>query len=536
METWPFEGTFPSLIRIAADRYTDLVFIEDGAEQMTFGDLPARVDGAAAALIALDVEPGDRVAIWAPNVWEWIIASLALQSVGAVLVPINTRYKGGEAAWILRRSRARVLFTVTAFLDTDYVALLAAADEALPDLQHTIVMRGPAPSGTTAWASLLAAGGSVDRAQVAARASAVTSEDLCDVLFTSGTTGRPKGVMCTHRQTLRAFRDWAEVVGLRAGDRYLVIAPFFHAFGYKAGWLAALMTGATVLPEPVFDARVALGRVELDRISMLPGPPALYQTILNLPDLGATDISSLRLAVTGAAVIPVQLIRDLRQRLGFETVITGYGLTEATGIATMCRHDDDPETIATTSGRAIPGVEVRVAAPDGSEVPAGEPGEVLVRGYNVMRGYLDDPAATAGAIDSDGWLHTGDIGVMNAAGYLAITDRLKDMIIVGGFNVYPAEVERLLSDHPAISQAAVVGAPDQRLGEIPVAFMVPATGDTLPDADALTAWCRENMANFKVPRLFVPVETLPRNAAGKVLKFELRAALAETAGRRAASA
>jgi acyl-CoA synthetase (AMP-forming)/AMP-acid ligase II len=341
-------------------------------------------------------------------------------------------------------------------------------------------------------------------------------------MFTSGTTGHPKGVMCTHGQSVRAFRAWSEVVGLRAGDRYLVVVPFFNSFGYKAGWLACLLTGATVLPQPVFDVDAVLARIGPDRVNVLPGPPALYQTLLARPDLRDHDLSSLRLAVTGAAVIPVDLVVRMRDELGFDTVITGYGLTEATGIATMCRFDDDPETIATTSGRAIPDVEVLVVDDAGAEVPRGRPGEVVVRGYNVMRGYYEDPEQTAAAIDDRGWLHTGDIGVMDERGYLRITDRKKDMFIVGGFNAYPAEIENVLLGYAGVAQVAVVGVPDERLGEVGMAFVVPRA-DADVDADALIAWSRERMANFKVPRRIEIVDALPLNATGKVLKYELRA-------------
>jgi acyl-CoA synthetase (AMP-forming)/AMP-acid ligase II len=320
---------------------------------------------------------------------------------------------------------------------------------------------------------------------------------------------------------LRAYADWADVVGLRAGDRYLIVNPFFHAFGYKAGIVASLVTGATILPHAVFDPAAVFERIPADRISMLPAPPALYQTLLHHPDLDKHDMSSLRLAVTGAAVIPVELVQQMRDVLGFETVITGYGLTEACGIATMCRHDDDPETIATTSGRAIPGVEVEVVDDNGKEVPRGEQGEIVVRGYNVMLGYLDEPGETAATIDGDGWLHTGDIGIMDDRGYLRITDRKKDVFIVGGFNAYPAEIENAILADDSVAQVAVVGVPDERLGEVGVAFVVPKPGKTV-EPDALIAWCRERMANYKVPRRVEVVDALPLNASGKVLKYELR--------------
>jgi acyl-CoA synthetase (AMP-forming)/AMP-acid ligase II len=361
----------------------------------------------------------------------------------------------------------------------------------------------------------------VDDATLAERAGAIDGEDLSDILFTSGTTGHPKGAMLRHAAGIKAYDAWSSVVGLREGDRYLIINPFFHAFGLKAGILASLVKGATILPQPVFDVPTVMERVPRDRISMLPGPPAIYQTILNHPDLASFDMSSLRLAVTGAAPIPVELVTRMKEVLGFETVVTGYGLTESHGIATMCRHDDDPETIATTDGRAIPDVEVLVVDDDGNEVPPGQPGEVVIRGYNVMSGYFEDEEQTAETIDADGWLHTGDIAVMDDRGYLDITDRKKDMFIQGGFNAYPAEIESLLLDHPDIAQVAVIGVPDDRLGEVGMAFVVPAGGAEPQEAD-LVAWARENMANYKAPRYVELVDALPMNASNKVLKTELR--------------
>jgi acyl-CoA synthetase (AMP-forming)/AMP-acid ligase II len=316
------------------------------------------------------------------------------------------------------------------------------------------------------------------------------------------------------------------VIGLGRDDRYLIINPFFHSFGLNAGILACLMTGATIIPHPVFDVPSVMQRIPEERVTMLPGPPAIYQTILNHPDIEQYDMSSLRLAVTGAAAIPVEMITQMRDRLGFETVVTGYGLTESSGIATMCRHDDDPKTIATTSGRAIDDVEVIVVDDDGSELDPGEPGEILVRGYNVMLGYLDDPEQTAEVIDAEGWL--GDIGVMDKRGYVAITDRKTDMFIVGGFNAYPAEIENILVAHESVADAALVGVPDKRLGEVGMAWVVPAAG-TEPTSDDLRKWCREEMANYKVPRFFQFVDSLPLNASGKVLKYELRARGAEIA-------
>lgn len=514
--------TIPRLVERAAQRFGALEGLVEDDVRLTFAELAQEIECAGRALIASGVEPGDRVAIWAPNTREWLMAALGCHSVGGIVIPLNTRFKGLEAADVIERSGARLLFTVTDFLDTDYVALL----DGIPGMElltETVVLRGTPPDGCTPWTGFLARADSVDTSIFRSRADAVRGDDLCDILFTSGTTGSPKGAMLMHEPSIRAYDSWSDVVGLREGDRYLIVNPFFHAFGLKAGILAALLKGATIVPHPVFDVPSVMRRVEEERISMLPGPPAVFQTILAHPDLDTFDLSSLRLAVTGAAPIPTQMILDMRERLGFENVVTGYGLTEAHGIATMNRHDDDPETIARTDGRAIPGVDVRLVAPEGVEVAADEPGEVLVRGFNLMKGYLDDPAATAEAIDADGWLHTGDIAVMDAAGNLTITDRIKDMFIVGGFNTYPAEIEKMLAGHPGIAQAAVIGVPDDRLGEVGMAFVVadPSADDTLEEA-AIVAWCRDRMANYKVPRAVVVVDALPLNASNKVVKPRLR--------------
>jgi acyl-CoA synthetase (AMP-forming)/AMP-acid ligase II len=513
-------GTIPAALDRAVKLYGDREGLVDGDVRLTFRDLGDRVDEAAAALLAAGIDRGDRVAVWAPNIHEWAIVALGIHRAGASVVPLNTRFKGDEAAFILRTSGARILFTVTDFLDTDYVALLRAAQDA-PELDEIVVLRGPERERTTSWASFLERGAKVDRGEVARRAASIEPDDICDILFTSGTTGAPKGAMLRHGATVRAYDAWATVVGLREGDRYLIVNPFFHAFGLKAGILASIIKGATIIPHPVFDVPSVMRRVVEEKVSMLPGPPAIYQTILDHPDLASFDMSSLRLAVTGAAAVPVEMINRMRSELAFETIVTGYGLTETTGIATMCRHDDDPETISQTAGRPIPGLELRIVADDGADLGPGEAGEVVLRGFNVMKGFFNDPDATAETIDEDGWLKTGDIGVVDERGNLRITDRKKDMFIVGGFNAYPAEIENLMLAHPAVGQVAVVGVPDQRLGEVGVAFVVPRPGATV-EPDEMIAWCREKMANYKVPRQIVVTDALPLNASNKVLKYRLR--------------
>ena len=514
-------GTIPGMLAKSAERFGDAYAIEDGDVRITYRALLGRVDEAARALVALGVEHGDRIAIWAPNTWAWIVCALATHSVGGVVVPVNTRYRGIEASYLLQKSGARVLFTVSGFLDTDYVKLLREGGEPVPTLLHTVVVHGVAGEGCLSWGNFLERADETSSTTLEARKARVQPTDLADVLFTSGTTGKPKGAMCTHAQNLRTFRSWSDVTGLTHTDRYLIAMPFFHSFGYKAGFLSALMMGATVLPEAIFDVSRILARIEKDRVSFFPGPPAIYQSLLLHGDLAKHDLGSLRVAVTGAAVIPVQLVKDMRERLGFKTVITGYGLTETTGVVTMCRHDDDPETIATTSGKAIPGVEVIVVGADGKPVAANEPGEILVRGFNVMVGYFDAAEETAATIDAEGYLHTGDVGTLDERGYIRITDRMKDMYIVGGFNAYPAEIEQVMLKHGEIGEVAVVGIPDERMGEVGMAFVVPKPGAS-PTCESLLAWCKENMANYKVPRRIEILSALPRNATGKVTKFELR--------------
>lgn len=507
------------LVRAAGARHATREALVDGDVRLTYADFADAVMQAARATIAAGVSKGDRVSIWAPNIHEWAVAALGAVSAGAVLVPVNTRFKGPEAGYVLAKSGARILFTVQGFLGNDYVSMLT--DEELPALERIVVLRGDAAPGAESWEQFLASGEAVAPEAVDARVAELGPDDLSDIIFTSGTTGRPKGAMITHRQTLRVFDQWAEIVGLREGDRYLVINPFFHTFGYKAGLIAALMRGATLIPQATFDVPTVLAAIAAEEVTVLPGPPTLYQSLLDHPQLRDFDLSSLRLAVTGAAVVPVELIRRMREELTFRTIVTAYGLTECTGMATICRPGDDPETIASTSGCAIDDTEVRVVDDNGDEVPPGEPGEVVVRGYNVMRGYFEEPDETAAAIDADGWLHTGDVGVMDERGYLRITDRKKDMFIVGGFNAYPAEIENALLGHPHVSQAAVVGIPDERMGEVGMAYVVPRPGAE-PDPDEIIAWCRERMANYKVPRRVEVVDALPLNASGKVLKYELR--------------
>ncbi len=510
--------TLPAVLRAAAERFGEHPAVVDGETTLGFSRLLELVRDTARGYARIGLEPGERVAVWAPNSWRWEVAALAVSYAGGVLVPLNTRYTGHEVVDVLHRVGARVVVVADGFLDRSQVAELeTAAAQAGVDLP-TVVQLSESSDVVALWPEGTTYGREVD---VEARADAVTPDDVADVLFTSGTTGRSKGACSAHRQTVSVARTWAELGEVTADDRYLVVNPYFHSFGYKAGIVVSLVTGATLVPMAVFDVGALMGLVQDQRITVLPGAPAIYRALLEAPARDEHDLSSLRFAVTGAAVVPVALVERMQSELSFDLVLTAFGMTECV-VATMCRRGDPPALVAASCGRAVPGLELRVARPGSNDpLPPGEEGEVLLRGDTVMLGYLDDPEATAEAIDSNGWLHTGDVGRLDDDGYLTITDRLKDVFFVGGFNVYPAEVEQALARLDGVVESAVVGVPDARLGEVGKAFVVRRAGAAL-EADDVIAFLKERVANFKVPREVVFVDALPRNLAGKILKRALR--------------
>jgi acyl-CoA synthetase (AMP-forming)/AMP-acid ligase II len=473
------------MVLSAADRFGDAEAVVDGPLRLTFNEVVERIRCAASAFADLGVDKGDRIAIWAPNSAEWIIAAFGLLTAGGVLVPVNTRFRAEEAADVIGRSGAKAVLVQKGFLGLDYTA---PAGVPVIDLKSDILSSGPP-----------------FRRDV----SGLKGTDISDIIFTSGTTGRPRGARMNHRQTLRMYEEWATLADLREGDRYLMINPYFHTFGLKAGLIASFLRGATMLPVAAFDIDRVVDLIETERITMLPGPPTLYHSLLAVADKG--KLATLRAGVTGAADIPVELVRRIHDELPFQTLMTGYGLTEA-GNVTLSRPGDSFEDVATTAGLPCEDIEVRVA----------DDGEVIVRGYSVMQGYLDDPAATAEAIDADGWLHTGDLGSFTAAGRLRIVGRKKDMFIVGGFNAYPAEIEGFLLEHPVVAQAAVIGVPDERLGQVGKVFIVVKDGNDGVTSEDLISWSRQRMAGFKVPRYVEFLDELPLNATGKVMKDRLR--------------
>lgn len=531
------ELTVPALLADGAERHADHPAVVDGDVRLTYAELNGEARRVARAFLAAGVRHGDRVAVWAPNRVEFVLAHLGAQLIGAALVPLNTRYRGHEARVVLSRSRASALVLCNGFLGVDYVALLADSAESddelgtgapivgLPHL-HTVVDidGGPAAhddeTGVVGWEAFVSAGEDVPEADLTAAIAAVTPDTICDILYTSGTTGVPKGVMSAHRQTIAVARVWADGADLTPADRYAIVNPFFHSFGYKAGALAAFTAGSTVYPILTFDPVEVMAMIERERISVLPGAPTIFLTLINHPRLAEFDLSSLRFATAGAATVPENLFEQMRDILGFDTAVQAYGLTECV-VVSQSRKGEDPRHIAETTGPAVPGLEIRAVDADGNDVPMGEDGEIWLRGETVMLGYFEDPGATAAAIDADGWFRTGDVGRLDEHGCLKITDRIKDLFIVGGFNVYPAEVENALAAHPDIVEAAVVGVPDHRMGSVGRAYVVLRDGADLA-SDAVVSHCKDRLANFKVPRQVVVVDALPRNASGKVLKTDLR--------------
>lgn len=513
--------TIPGVLLAAAQRRGDRPALVHPPRQLTYGEVSEQMMAMAAALVTAGLNKGDAVGVWLPNCIEWVIAAMGVQAAGGVLVPLNTRYKAQEVEHALGRTRARFLVHADRFLGIDYRAILEQAD--LPCLERCIAfdLEGSVDSALSDFIDA-ATSDPAARDEADARVSALSGDDISDIIFTSGTTGFPKGVVTTHAQNIRTFVEWNRATTLGPDDRYLLIWPMSHCAGYKGGWLAAMLAGAAIHPEPTLDIDRLVRRTLDEEITFLPGPPPLFQSLLEAQRDGRARLDSLRVVGTGGTTIDPAMIAAVRAELGAEVVYAGYGLTECCGTATMIHADDPHDMVLVSSGRAIAGTELEAMGPDGAILPRGQEGELVTRGFHVMLGYLDDEDATARAIDADGWLHTGDLGMVDEAGFVRITGRAKEMYIAGGFNCYPVEIENMIAAHPAVREVAVIGVPDERLGEAGRAFVVWDTNHGQPDEAALIAWSRDRMANYKAPREVVYLDALPRNAMGKVEKFRLQ--------------
>lgn len=510
--------TIPQLLTRAAQRAPNQPALVAHDGQITFAELEHEADKVARAFIAAGLRKGERVALWAPNMWEWVASAVGIQRAGGVLIPLNTRLRGGEVADIVRRAEVKYLISIGEFLGRYYPDMLAG--ENLPGLRRHVVLRSQNPKHES-WSHFLAAGEAVKEDIFTARAAEVGPDDIADIMFTSGTTGLPKGAVFDHKRSIGGGQAWVNICSLTADDRFCTFGPFSHNASYKAGWVAGLITGTTVYWPEAYDAASILSLIASNKITVMPAPPTVWLEAHAYPNRKDFDISSLRYLSTGATTVPIELMRRLKRDMGIKVLSTGYGMTECCGSATHTLPGDDIELIATTVGKPIAGTEIKIVNDHGDECPAGEAGEVLIRDGKLLIEYLDNPTATRDALDRDGWLHSGDVGIMQANGYLKITDRLKDMYIVGGFNVYPAEIERQMSSLEGLYTCAIIGVPDQRLGEVGHAFIVRAPGSSLTEAEVL-AWSKTNLANYKIPRGITFLDELPLNSTGKVLKFKLK--------------
>jgi fatty-acyl-CoA synthase len=496
-------------------------------ERVSYGQLKARADAFALGLVALGLERGDHVVLWMPNRVEWNVAHLAIAKAGCVTVTCNSRYKALEVEYVLRQSDAKALILADRFdaAGVDYLELLREIDASSPRLaalRHVIVLGSRVPAGCRPWAEVEALGRGSDL-RVLERIG-VTPDDPAAMLYTSGTTGEPKGCLLSHGNVYYKCHVYTELHEWTARDRYFVPVPYFHIFGCMGGTAANCLVGSTQVVMDVFDPGEAMRLIETERVTVFSGVPTMFITILNHPDFGRYDLGSLRTGSIGAAPVPAEIMRrilDSEGGLGMDALVV-YGLTEATGGTHWTRPGDPLEKRVATVGLPTPEIEDRVVDPiTGAPVGPGEEGEVCVKGPTMMLGYYKKPEATAEKL-RDGWLRTGDMGVKDGDGYLRITGRLTDMIIVGGFNTYPAEIENFFLRHPQVLDVSIVGVPDPIMGEAVMAFVIPKAGESLT-AEEIAAFARGKIANFKVPKYVEIVDSFPLTGSGKVQKFKQRA-------------
>jgi len=528
--------TLGQLLDEAAARDPSREAVVFRGERVSYGELQARVDTFALGLIALGLAPGDHAVLWMPNRVEWNVAHLAIAKAGGVTVTCNSRYKAFEVEYVLRQSDAAALILADCFdaAGIDYLEILreicpelsgqggTVASSRLPALRHVVVLGARVPAGCRSWTEVEEMGRRGERS--ALDRVPIDAGDPAVMLYTSGTTGEPKGCLLSHGNVYYKCCVYVALHEWTAADRYFVPVPYFHSFGCMGGIAANCLAGSTQVLMDVFDPVEAMRLIEAERVTVFSGVPTMFITILGHPDFGRHDLRSLRTGSIGAAPVPVEIMRRILDRehgLGMDALVV-YGLTEATGGTHWTRPGDPLEKRVATVGLRTPEIEDRIVDPvSGAVRGPGEEGEVCVKGATMMLGYYKNPEATAEKL-RDGWLHTGDMGVKDAQGYLTITGRLTDMIIVGGFNTYPAEIENFFLRHPKVLDVSIVGVPDPVMGEAVMAFVIPRTGESL-NAEEMTAFARGKIANFKVPKYVEIVESFPLTGSGKVQKFKQRA-------------
>jgi len=518
--------TLSQVLRDTTERFPlrDAILDPSGVA-WTYEELNEQVDRLARGLLDIGVAKGDKVGLWMPNVPEWVIAYFAIARIGAVVVPMNTRYKTHEVEYILNDSEATTLFAVSSFVGIDYIDMIGEIRGNLPNLEHVVIV-GETGSAMHGFDELVARGEAlVDDGRLAEREAASDPADNVFILYTSGTTGSPKGAMLSHHNIAKNAEQVTAVLHATEEDVFLVAVPFFHCFGCVMGITGAITWGAAMVPMEVFKAKEALELVERFGVSVLYGVPTMFVLELEENRRGKAygsryDVSTLRTGIMAGAPCPIEVMKGTMEELHCNVSIA-YGLTEASPVITMTRFDDSIDRRVETVGRALDGIEVKIADDDRRPLPTDEMGELACRGYNVMLGYYRAPEVTAETIDADGWLYSGDLATMDADGYVKIVGRKKDMLICGGFNVYPAEIEEYLFTHPKVQNVSVIGVPDDVFGEVAVAYVIPREGETI-DPQEIVGYCAGEIANFKVPRYVEVVESFPMTQSGKVQKYRLR--------------
>ena len=493
--------------------------------RMTYTELGEAVDRVARGLMALGLRTGDRMGIWAPNCFEWVLVQYATAKAGVVLVNVNPAYRTTELEYVLNQSGAKVLIAARAFKTSDYAAMIDDVRSRCPQLERAILLDGPD------WDALLEAGDGVPAEDLRDRSATLQFDDPINIQYTSGTTGFPKGATLSHHNILNNGYFVARACGFSEADRVCIPVPFYHCFGMVMGNLGCTTHGACiVVPAASFEPQATLEAVSEERCTALYGVPTMFIAELDHPEFAAYDLSSLRTGIMAGSPCPVEVMRRVIDHMHMGEVTICYGMTETSPVSTQTGADDDVEHRTGTVGRVHPHVEVKVVDPDTGEiVPRGAPGELCTRGYSVMLGYWNDPEKTADAIDRAGWMHTGDLATMDADGYVEIVGRSKDMIIRGGENVYPREIEEFLYTHPDVTDVQVIGVPDPRYGEAVMAFVIARDGPTL-DAETIRAFCEGKIAHYKVPRHVLIVDEFPMTVTGKVQKFKLREQAVEHLG------
>ncbi|MEO8692615.1 MAG: AMP-binding protein [Acidimicrobiales bacterium] len=514
-----------------------LVAVHQGL-RYSYREFAGEVERVALGLLALGIEKGDRVGIWAPNCAEWAILQFATSRVGAILVNINPAYRPGEFEFAMAHSGVRMLVTAANYKTSDYLGMLASVRAALPALERVVTIDGDRASATDlVWSELVAASTGATPQQLAEREQTLDADDPINIQYTSGTTGRPKGATLTHHNIVNNAYAMAEILGYTAADRVCIPLPLYHCFGMGVGNLGCVTTGATmVYPAASFEPVPTMQAVQDERCTSLYGVPTMWIAQLEHPRFAEFDLTSLRTGLMGGSPCPIEVMKRAVSDMHASEVCIVYGMTETAPISFITRPDDDLERRVSTVGRVMPYVEAKIIDPTtGQALPRGAAGEVCTRGYVVMRGYWDDPAATADAVDAGGWMHTGDLGVIDDEGYLNIVGRMRDMVIRGGENIYPREIEEVLFQHPAIGSAQVIGVPDALTGEELMAWVVVRDGVTV-DEDELRAFCKARLSHFKVPRYWQFVTEFPMTVTGKIQKFKMREIAIETLGLQAAAA